>query len=148
MRLMYPSMRTVTRWTRHEVGATGQTICSALTGAVLTCTYGYEDPPVIVVGTTFHDKLVAQVNLSRRATNRARNGAYESESYLRTTVGDVDEPPLDDLSSVDIFMGCKIVVDAQQWPLTAKVYMWDRETYDFPILFVGATVTLSLESSG
>jgi hypothetical protein len=137
-----PTTRSVGGWTRHEVGATPETLYKMLMEAYMSCTFGNDEPVLIRMGQGFHDTLVARVNVSRQATNDSRKGAYLGEAYLPTTIPDVDAPTLDPIMRMDVFMGAKILLDERFDSWTAHIYQWDRESYELPILFVGATVKL------
>ena len=129
-------------WTRHEVACTPETIISMLTEVYMSGTFGYHEPPLIRMGKGFHDTLIARMNVSREATNKARTGAYLAEQYIPNTVPDIDQPELEMLVEIQSFMGAKILFDDRFDSWSAQVFMWDRETYELPILFVVGTVKL------
>jgi hypothetical protein len=132
----------VGKWIRHEVGATPETLFKMLTEAYMSCTFGNDEPVLIRMGQGFHDTLVARVNVSRDATNAMRSGAYLGDAYLPDRIPDIDERPLHPILKMDVFMGAKILLDERFDSWSAHIYQWDRESYELPILFVGATVKL------
>jgi hypothetical protein len=109
----------VGRWTRHDVAATPETILSVLTQAHMSCTFGYDEPPLVRMGKGFHDTLISRINLANRA-----NGIAREELKL------------------DLFMGARVLLDDRFDSWMCHIFMWDRETYELPILFVVANVKL------
>lgn len=132
----------VSRWTRHDVAATPETILTMLMEAHMSCTFGNDEPPIYRMGEGFHDTLVARTNICREATNKGRKEGYQADQYLPAGVPDVDAPPLEPLFYMDIFMGARILLDDRFDSWMCHIFMWDRESYELPILFVAATVKL------
>ena len=109
------SVRTARRWTVYQVAATPETLLSTLTEAYLTGTFGDEEPVLIRVGEGFWKALCASLEKI---------------------------PQHDGQRAIDqkIFMAAMILVDSRFDSWKAHIYMWDRESFEFPILFVTATV--------
>jgi len=134
--------RGVSKWTRHEVAATSETLLKMLTEAYMSCTFGNDEPVLMKMGQGFHDTLVSRVNISVQATNDARHKAYLGEQYVVSRVLDVDEKPLELAQNIRTFMGALILLDDRIDSWTCYIYSWDRESYELPILFVGAICKL------
>lgn len=136
------TVRTISQWTRHEVAATPETILRMLTEACMATTFGNEDAVLIRMGKGFYDSVLAALNVCVEATNKARSGAYQAEQFLPTTIPDIDAPPMEKYTHLPTFLGASVLLDDRFDSWLAQVFMWDRESYELPILFVGATVRI------
>jgi hypothetical protein len=106
------------KWKRFNVRALPETIYSSVMEAYLSCSFGNDEPPLIRMGEGFHASLLARLVHSR------------PESAQET-------------GNLSIFMGARVIQEERGFPTwEAHLYMWDRISYDLPILFVAATVEL------
>lgn len=106
--------RGVGNWTRHEVRCTSETIASMTEEAYQSCTFGHDEPPLIRMGKGFHETMLKRFSLRNKEWTR----------------------------DLRIFNGALVLLDERFDSWTAHLYTWDRESYELPILFVGATVKL------
>ncbi len=104
----------VSRWTRHEVATTESTIVSLLEEAYQSCTFGYDEPQVARMGQRFFEALLKRLPLRSQET----------------------------VTRLMLYNAARIIVDSRMDSDVAHFYVWDRETYELPILFAGATVKL------
>jgi hypothetical protein len=107
------TVRTVVRWTRHEVQATSETVLSMLTEAYMSCVFGNDEPPLMRMGEGFYETLAS------RFCDRDDRSIYSGK-----------------------FLEAVVLVDKRFDSWGCEVYMWDRESFEKPILFVGATCRL------
>jgi hypothetical protein len=104
----------VSGWTRHDVAATPETVLSMLTEAYLSCTFGNSEPPLLRMGKGFWGTMLNRLSPADQDT----------------------------LGECFKFMGARVIVDDRFDSWMCHIYIWDRERYELPILFVGATVRL------
>ena len=110
------SIRTIGKWTRREVACTSETILPMLEEAFQSCVFGNDEPPLIRMGKGFQETFQARIV--------ATGGRW---GY-----------------GLDHFRSLKsnLIVDERLNSWAAQIFVWDRESYELPILFVGATVEL------
>jgi hypothetical protein len=106
--------RTVSQWTRHEVATIEATILSVTEDAYMSCTFGYDEPRLVTMGKRFLETLLKRLP-GRSVEHIVRVGTYNAAYILKDHSADED---------------------------VAHFFMIDRESYDMPIFFVGATVKL------
>jgi len=105
----------ISRWKRVDYRALTETICSYLEEAYMSVTFGMDEPPLIRMGKGFHDTLVSRMNLRSQEAVEIRN----------------------------IFNGARVICEDRGFDTwAAHIYMYDRVSYELPILFVAATVQL------
>lgn len=105
----------VHKWKCVHNRALAETICASLEEAYMSVTFGYSEPPLVRMGKGFHDTLVSRMAIRGRETVEIKH-LYNAACVIREDHG------------------------FDTW--AAHIYMYDRSTFELPILFVAATVEL------
>jgi len=106
---------TIGRWKCARSRTLVETIYSSLEEAYMSVTFGYSEPPLIRMGKGFHDTLVSRMNLRSQESLEIRH----------------------------IFNGARVICEDHGFDTwSAHIYMYDRSSFELPILFVAAVVEL------